>query len=100
MDRSVCPHTVPKGDDVQNELKHSGSSKDAILSFILESVPLFFTASHIDTGVMSNVLELKTCRDILVHVAANQLDYCARDDFVVAPYPCKGDADRLLPSIP
>lgn len=48
--------------------------------------------------VMSYVLELRTCRDILVHVAANHLDYCARDDFVVAPYPRKRHTDRLLPS--
>lgn len=72
------------------------------MSFDLSSLNQFrcFSLSLLDAGVMSNVLELKTCRDILVHVAANQLDYRARDDFVVAPYPRKGDADRLLPSIP
>lgn len=37
-------------------------------------------------AVMSYVLGPRTCRDILVHVAANQLDYYARDDFVVAPH--------------
>lgn len=70
----------------------------AKMSFDLSSLNQFrcFSLFLLDTGVIRNVLELKTCRDILVHVAANQLDYCARDDFVVVPYPRKGDADRLL----